>query len=285
MELKEVLKSVEHLAFYARKQVDRLFSGAYRSVFKGSGLDFHEIRPYEFGDDVRLIDWRTTAKMDKPYVKIYKEERQLYLTLFLDSSASMRVYQKWETLLVLYAITLYSAYKNSDKFATWLFTDQVETLTPYEQGREAFMAQLRNAFYHKPLSKKTNLSAALKKFRHFINRKTLLFIFSDFLFDDYLTTLAALAQRHEIWLFHLWSKRELYKSIRGVIPIQDVEKTHMQWIWNRKKDRPFFQMPKHIEGFLRRQAKHYGFCYVSLCIEEQPLKRFKQSILEPLLCA
>jgi uncharacterized protein (DUF58 family) len=185
----ELLKKVKLLEIQTRKLVNSLFAGEYHSAFKGQGMTFSDFREYVPGDDVRHISWTLTARADKPYLKKYDEERELTLMIAVDVSGSgefgSKVYLKKEVIAQMAALLSFSAVKNNDRIGLLLFSDTVEHYVPPKKGRGHVHRILRDILFFEPRSKKTKISEALEHLRAVLNKKTNVFIFSDFLDNDY----------------------------------------------------------------------------------------------------
>lgn len=181
----EILKKVRQVEIRTHRMVTDALSGAYHSVFKGQGMDFEEVREYQPGDDVRSIDWNVTAKMDKPFVKIYREERELTLVLAVDLSASGSFgstnQSKRELAAEIASVLAFSASSNNDKVGLLLFTDQVETFIPPRKGRQHILRVIREILFYKPRGSGTNIHTAIDTINRMLKRKAVLFVLSDFI--------------------------------------------------------------------------------------------------------
>lgn len=181
----EILKKVRQVEIRTHRMVTDALSGAYHSVFKGQGMDFEEVREYQPGDDVRSIDWNVTAKMDKPFVKIYREERELTLVLAVDLSASGSFgstnQSKRELAAEIASVLAFSASSNNDKVGLLLFTDQVEAFIPPRKGRQHILRVIREILFYKPRGTGTDIHSAVDKLNRMLKRKAVLFVLSDFI--------------------------------------------------------------------------------------------------------
>ena len=185
---REILRKVRQVEIRSRKFVDESLVGAYHSVFKGQGMDFAEVREYQPGDDVRSIDWNVTAKMDRPFLKIYEEERELTIMLLVDVSASGdfgSVNQtKRELAAELASVLAFSATRNSDKVGLMLFSEEVEKIIMPKKGRPHVLRVIREILFHEPQRRGTNIHSALRTLNHLIRRKAVCFLLSDFLTEE-----------------------------------------------------------------------------------------------------
>jgi len=186
---KEILKKIRRIEIRTKKLVNDLFSGEYHSTFKGQGMEFEEVRQYEPGDDIRLIDWNVTARTGYPYIKKFKEERELSVVLLVDASSSgkfgTRERFKSETDAELGAILAFSAIKNNDKVGLIIFTDKIEKFVPPQKGKGHVLRLIREILYFQPEGVGTDIGAAMEYFNKVIKRKSVVFLISDFLSEDY----------------------------------------------------------------------------------------------------
>ena len=182
---KEILKKIRALEIKTRKIVQSTFSGEYHSVFKGSGISFSEVRDYQDGDDSRLIDWKVTAKMNAPYIKVFEEERELNVYLLVDLSGSGEFgsvsQTKVEVAAEIAAVLGFSAINNNDKVGLFLFSDRVEQFIPSKKGKKHVLRILRDIFYFKPESKKTSIDSVLTALNTMTKKKSIVFLISDFM--------------------------------------------------------------------------------------------------------
>jgi uncharacterized protein (DUF58 family) len=198
----EILRQVKLLELRTRGLVNSLFSGEYRSVFKGQGMEFSEVREYQPGDEVRSIDWNVTARMGKPFVKRYVEERELTVMLAVDLSGSgrfgTRTRFKSELSSELAAVLAMSAIRNNDRVGAVLFTDRIEHVVPPRKGRRHALRLVRDLLVFEPVGRGTNLAAALEYTGKMLGHKAIIFVVSDFQATDLEQPLKLLAQRHDV---------------------------------------------------------------------------------------
>ena len=202
MDTKELLKKVRKIEIKTRRLSDNVFGGEYHSAFKGRGMMFSEVRQYQFGDDVRNIDWNVTARYNEPYVKVFEEERELTLMLMVDISGSeffgTKHRFKNEIVTEIAATLAFSAMKNNDKTGIILFSDQIELFIPPKKGKSHVLRIIRELLEFKPESNKTDLTQALKFLSNVMKKKAIVFVLSDFLDDNYRDTLKIAAKKHDI---------------------------------------------------------------------------------------
>jgi uncharacterized protein (DUF58 family) len=198
----EVLRQVKLLELQTRGLVNSLFTGEYRSVFKGQGMEFAEVREYQAGDEVRSIDWNVTARMGRPFVKRYIEERELTVMLAVDLSGSERFGTrgrfKSELASELAAVLAMSAIRNNDRVGAVLFTDRIEHVVPPRKGRRHALRLMRDLLVFEPVGTRTDLPAALEFTGKMVAHKSIIFVVSDFQADDLEHPLKLLAQRHDV---------------------------------------------------------------------------------------
>lgn len=198
----EIIKKIKGIELRTRLVVSTLFSGNYHSTFKGQGIDFSEIREYQAGDDVRLIDWKNTEKMNTPYCKVFEEERDLTVILAVDLSASNRFTSqeksKQDIILEIASILGFSATQNKDKVGLLLFTDSTECYIPPKKGKNHMLRILRDIYFYKPKSKKTNISNAIKTLLKHLRKKSIVFLISDFIDSDFEYEMKKISQKHDL---------------------------------------------------------------------------------------
>ena len=193
MDTKELLKKVRKIEIKTRRLSDHIFGGEYHSTFKGRGMTFSEVRQYQFGDDVRSIDWNVTARYNEPFVKVFEEERELTMMLMVDVSGSelfgtSNQFKK-EIVTEISATLAFSALQNNDKVGLILFSDVVELYIPPKKGKSHVLRIIRELLEFTPKSSKTNIAEALKFLTNVMKKKAIVFVLSDFIADDYDNTL------------------------------------------------------------------------------------------------
>jgi uncharacterized protein (DUF58 family) len=224
---REVLRKVRHIEIRTRRLVTDMFGGEYHSVFKGLGMEFAEVREYAAGDDIRSIDWNVTARLGHPYVKLYREERELTVVLCVDQSASeyfgTRERLKSELAAEVGALLALSAVENNDRVGLVLFSDRVELTVPPAKGRRHVLRVVREILAHQPEGKGTNLAAALDHLCRLQKRRAVVFLLSDFLTQGYETSLSIASRRHDLVALRLRDRREEILPAVGVVALRDLE--------------------------------------------------------------
>ena len=234
MDTKELLKKVRKIEIKTRRLSDHIFGGEYHSTFKGRGMTFSEVRQYQFGDDVRSIDWNVTARYSEPYVKVFEEERELTMMLMVDVSGSELFGTdqqfKNEVVTEIAATLAFSATQNNDKIGLILFSDSVELFIPPKKGRSHVLRLIRELIEFKPKSKKTNLAEALKFLRNVMKKKAIVFVLSDFIADDYEHNMKIAANKHDVTGIRIYDKREEEIPNLGMVQMQDEETGEMMLV-------------------------------------------------------
>ena len=209
---KEILKKVRYLDIKTRKIINELFGGEYHSVFKGRGMNFSEVREYSYGDDIRNIDWNVTARMRKPFVKVFEEERELVLMLIVDISASGYFGSgenfKREIAAEIGALLAFSAVKNNDKVGLILFSDKIEKFIPPQKGRSHVFRLIRELLFFEPDSAKTSIEEALVFFNNVQKKKSIAFLISDFADENYEKGLQIVSKKHDLVAIDIFDKIE-----------------------------------------------------------------------------
>ena len=227
MDTKELLKKVRKIEIKTRRLSDHIFGGEYHSTFKGRGMTFSEVRQYQFGDDVRNIDWNVTARYNEPFIKVFEEERELTMMLMVDVSGSelfgTEQQFKNEVVTEIAATLAFSATQNNDKIGLILFSDKVELYIPPKKGRSHVLRIIRELIEFKPESKQTNLVEALKFMQNVMKKKAIVFVLSDFISDDYQQTLKIVSGKHDVTGIRVYDKREEDIPNLGLVQMQDEE--------------------------------------------------------------
>lgn len=239
--LEESLASkIKYIEIKTREVVNATLSGEYHSVFKGQGLNFAEVREYQEGDDVRLIDWNVTAKAGKPFIKIFEEERELTVYLVVDISASGQfgtlTQSKVDVAAEIAALLGFSAIKNNDQVGLLLFSNHVEKYIPPKKGKKHILRILRDIFSFKPQHKTTSISTALNALLRHAKKKSIIFIISDFMDHDYDIELKLLAKKHDVVPIVLRDPKEETLPDAGILCIEDFETNQIFYVNTSAKD-------------------------------------------------
>ena len=279
MDTKELLKKVRKIEIKTRRLSDNVFGGEYHSTFKGRGMTFSEVRQYQYGDDVRAIDWNVTARYNEPFVKVFEEERELTLMLLVDVSGSeffgTGKQFKREVLTEIAATLSFSALQNNDKVGLLLFSDQVELFIPPKKGRTHILRIIRELLEFHPQSKRTNIGKALEFLLGILKKKAIVFLLSDFIDDSYEKTLRIAAKKHDLTGIRVYDKREGEMPNIGLVPMIDSETQKTQWVNTSLKavrDIYHTSFQKHVDTFENLFRKN-GAGTLHCSLEESYVKK------------
>jgi uncharacterized protein (DUF58 family) len=229
---REILRKVRRIEIRTRKLVNESLAGGYHSVFKGRGMEFSEVREYQFGDDIRTIDWNVTSRMGHPYVKKHVEERELTVVLVADVSGSNAFGTagrlKGEMMAEIGALLAFSASRNNDRVGLILFTDRVEKFVPPRKGRRHALRVVREMLYGTPAGRGTDLAAALDYLGRVVRRRAVVFVISDFLAEGYERSLRIANRRHDLVALAVDDPRELDLPAVGLLALEDAETGRLQ---------------------------------------------------------
>ncbi len=294
---RQILKKVRQVEIRTNRLAAEALSGSYHSVFKGQGLHFEEVREYAPGDDVRSIDWNVTAKMDRPFVKKFREERELTLMLVVDVSGSGAFgsadQSKRELAAELASVLAFSATRNNDKVGLCLFTDRVEQFMPPRKGRSHVLRVIREVLFHEPQGVGTNISAALDHVNRILKRRAVVFLLSDFLqvLDGKLPVpgtpagqalfqaLALTNRRHDLITAVLSDPRELELPEVGLLTLEDAETGQVVEVDTSTPSvrRRYAEQNKRRQAELRRGLRQAGVDVLELSTDAPyvlPLRQF-----------
>ena len=227
MDTKDLLKKVRKIEIKTRRLSDHIFSGEYHTSFKGRGMTFSEVRQYQYGDDIRAIDWNVTARYNEPYIKVFEEERELTMLLMVDVSGSetfgSKNQFKKEIVTEIAATLAFSATQNNDKIGLILFSDEIELYIPPKKGRSHVLRIIRELIEFEPKSKQTDVSQALKFLSGTQKKKAIVFLISDFMTDEYEQTLKIASKKHDITGIRVYDIREEKMPNVGMVSMLDAE--------------------------------------------------------------
>ena len=228
---REMMRKIRRIQIHTSHLVDDLLAGQWHSAFKGRGIEFEEVRPYQVGDDVRTIDWNVTARAGEPFVKLFREERELSVMLLVDLSASQdfgtQLQTKRELVTELGATLAFSAIKNNDKVGLTLFTDQIEKAIPPRKGTRHVLRLIRELLYCQAIGRGTNLRAALDHLHRTASRRTVVFLISDFQDSGFEKTLRITRRKHDVIPMVISDEREAELPNVGLIRLRDPESGNM----------------------------------------------------------
>jgi len=234
METQELLKKVRKIEIKTRGLSNHIFSGEYHTVFKGRGMSFSEVREYQFGDDIRMIDWNVTARFNHPFVKIFEEERELTVMLLVDVSESSffgTVNQfKNEMLTEICAVLSFSAITNNDKVGVIFFSDIIEKFIPPKKGKSHILRIIRELLNFHPVKKGTHISEALRYLNNVMKKRSITFVLSDFMDKNFKDALSIANKKHDIVGVHVYDPRETELPDIGLIRVKDAETGNLIWL-------------------------------------------------------
>ena len=235
METSDLLKRVRQIEIKTRGLSNNIFAGQYHSAFKGKGMSFSEVRECQYGDDVRDIDWNVTARYNKPFVKVFEEERELTVMLLIDVSNSLdfgTVKQLKKDMVTEIAATLaFSAIQNNDKIGVIFFSDRIEKFIPPKKGRKHILYIIRELLDFKPESKRTDIKIAVEYLTNVIKKRCTTFMISDFIDEnDFRNALTIANRKHDIVAIQVYDRRMAELPDVGLMKVRDAETGHEQWI-------------------------------------------------------
>ena len=267
---KQILKKVKQVEIRTRGLVNDLFGGEYHSVFKGRGMAFSEVREYQPGDDIRLIDWNVTARNRAPFIKVFEEERELTVYLLVDISKSgefgSQNQLKQEFGAEIASVLGFSAIKNNDKVGLILFSDDVEKYVVPKKGKSHVLRVIRELLYTSPKHNGTSIKNALDYLLKVAKRKSVVFIISDFIDDEYWSSLKVVNRKHDLIGIRLFDPAEQLFPDLGVLKVRDPESGSSFWIDTSSK-REIEKLASKIKSnfnMFQKQAKKIGFDIISV---------------------
>lgn len=274
METSELLKKVRKIEIKTRGLSRHLFSGEYHSAFKGRGMSFSEVRDYQYGDDVRNIDWNVTARTGTPHVKIFEEERELTVMLLIDMSPSSyfgTVNQlKNEIITEICAVLAFSAINNNDKVGVAFFANEVELFIPPKKGKQHILRIIRELINFEPKGRGTEIGATLEYFNNLVKKRSICFIISDFLSMGYESPLRIAARRHDVIGVNVIDPREESLPDVGLIRAQDAESGEIRWVdtSSRRLREEYAQWHQQHLDYFGRTFKKSGAAVVNIRTNE-----------------
>ena len=278
---KQILKKVKQVEIRTRGLVNDLFGGEYHSVFKGRGMAFSEVREYQPGDDIRLIDWNVTARNGAPFIKVFEEERELTVYLLVDISKSgefgSQNQLKQEFGAEIASVLGFSAIKNNDKVGLILFSNEVEKYVVPKKGKSHVLRVIRELLYTAPKNKGTSLKNALDYLLKVAKRKSVVFLISDFIDDKYWSSLKIANRKHDLIGIRLFDQAEKLFPDLGVLKVKDPESGSSFWIdtsSKREMEKLESKIQSDFDAF-QNKAKKVGFDIISVATD--------QDFVEPLI--
>lgn len=256
METTELLKKVRKIEIKTKGISRHIFSGEYHSAFKGRGMSFSEVRGYQYGDDVRNIDWNVTARAGTPYVKIFEEERELTVMLLIDVSQSAyfgTVNQfKKGIITEISAVLSFSAIQNNDKVGVIFFSDKIEKFIPPKKGKSHILRIIRELIDFHPEDKGTDIGEALRYLNNIIKKRSICFLLSDFMSGNYEAPLRIAAKRHDLVGIHVYDPREMELPNVGLVKMKDAETEEITWL-----DTSSRKVREKYAGHFQERSKYF----------------------------
>lgn len=240
MEANELLKKVRKIEIKTRGLSQNIFAGEYHSAFKGRGMTFSEVREYQYGDDIRDIDWNVTARYNRPYVKVYEEEREMTVMLLVDVSGSRKFgavgIEKREMIAEISATIAFSAIQNNDKVGVIFFSDKIEKFIPPKKGKKHILFIIRELLVFNPESSGTDIALALKYYSDALKRGCTTFLISDFIdSNDFSQALRIANNKHDLMAIQVYDKRESVLPNVGFLKVKDLETNEILWVDSSSK--------------------------------------------------
>ncbi len=230
----EILKKVRKIEIKSRGLTQQVFAGQYHSAFKGKGMTFSEVREYQYGDDIRSIDWNVTARFNHPYVKLHEEERELTVMLLIDVSGSgdygTHAQLKRDLITEVSAVLSFSAIENNDKIGVILFSDKIEKFIPPLKGRKHILRIIRELIEFRPIQTGTDISESLRYLTNVIKKRCTAFLISDFRDTGYARSLQIANNKHDVVAVHVFDRREMSLPDIGLIRVKDNETGRQRWV-------------------------------------------------------
>jgi uncharacterized protein (DUF58 family) len=256
----DLIKTIRQIEIRTRRLVNDSYAGDYHSIFKGRGMEFDEVRPYQIGDEIRTIDWNVTARTGEPYVKRFVEERELTVMLLVDASGSESFGSvnrfKRELAAELTAVLSFAATTNNDKVGLIIFTDQIELYIPPRKGRRHVLRLIRELLAFTPKGRGTDIKLALDKLNQILKRRSIVFLVSDFMADpeSFRRELAVTNRRHDVIAVDLHDPLETAMSNVGLLALEDPETDEIVWVdtASRAWRETYRQRMGHLEARKRR---------------------------------
>lgn len=282
METNELLKKVRKIEIKTRGLSRHIFAGEYHSAFKGRGMAFSEVREYQYGDDIRSVDWNVTARFNHPYVKIFEEERELTVMLLVDisSSSEFGTKSRFKNNLIaeIASVLSFSAIQNNDKVGMIMYSDRIEKFIPPKKGRQHILRIIRELIGYKPQSNKTNISLPLQYLVNAIRKRSIAFLISDFMDEGYEDALKIANKKHDLVGLWIFDHRETELPNVGLLKLRDAETGMIKWIdtSNNEVREMYRNICRKRQEETRDLFARHGVDHVSIATHEdyvQPLMR------------
>lgn len=278
MDTSDILKRVRQIEIKTKGLSSNIFAGEYHTAFKGRGMMFSEVREYQYGDDIRNIDWNVTARFNHPYIKVFEEERELTVMLLIDVSGSREfgstLRYKKNIITEIAAVLAFSAIQNNDKAGVIFFSDRIEKFIPPKKGRKHILHIIRELISFTPVERKTNISEVLRYLTNAIKKRCTTFIISDFIDDNFEDALKIANQKHDVVALRVYDPRETSIPDIGFVLFKDAETDEHQWIntSNKKVRQAFNQWWTKTENQINNSFTKCGVDNVAIRTDEDYVK-------------
>jgi uncharacterized protein (DUF58 family) len=278
LDTSDIIKKVRKIEIKTRGLSNQIFSGHYHSAFKGRGMAFSEVREYQYGDDIRNIDWNVTARFNHPYIKVFDEERELTVMLLIDVSGSnefgSQMQLKEEQMTEIAAVLAFSAIQNNDKVGVIFFSDIIEKFIPPKKGTTHILRIIRELIDFRPSSQKTDIAEALRFLTNALKKRCTAFLISDFMDKGFDNALKIAGNKHDIGAIRIYDQRELSLPNIGLVKIYDKENNSISWVdtsSRRLRDEYSAKWKAH-DHYLTSLFKRSGVDYVNIGTDEDFVK-------------
>ncbi len=278
METTDLIKKVRQIEIKTRGLSNNIFAGEYHSAFKGRGMTFSEVREYQYGDDIRNIDWNVTARFNHPFVKVFEEEREMTVMLLIDVSGSREFGSTWRfkknVITEMAAVLAFSAIQNNDKAGVIFFSDKIEKFIPPKKGKKHILHIIRELISFSPEQRQTDISEVLRYLTNALKKRCTTFVISDFIGDDFEDALKIANQKHDVVALRVFDQREAEMPDVGFIQFKDAETGEFQWInTSNKKNRELYnKWWKDNEQKIQSLFTRCGVDHVSVNTDEDYVK-------------
>lgn len=278
METTDILKRVRQIEIKTRGLSSHIFAGEYHSAFKGRGMMFSEVREYQYGDDIRNIDWNVTARFNHPFVKVFEEEREMTVMLLIDVSGSREFGSSWRfkknLITEIAAVLAFSAIQNNDKAGVILFSDRIEKFIPPKKGKKHILHIIRELIGFTPGQRATDLSEAFRYLTNAIKKRCTTFVISDFLDEQFEHALRIANQKHDVVALRVYDAREAEMPDIGFVKFKDAESGALEWIntSSAKTREAYSQWWQHNEQQLKTTFSKCGVDHVAIATDQDYVK-------------
>ncbi|HPK05107.1 MAG TPA: DUF58 domain-containing protein [Bacteroidales bacterium] len=271
LETSDIIKKVRQIEIKTRGLTDQIFSGQYHSAFRGKGMTFSEVREYQYGDDIRSIDWNVTARFNHPYIKIFDEERELTVMLLIDVSGSnefgTQKQFKEELMTEVAAVLAFSAIQNNDKVGVIFFSDRIEKFIPPKKGTTHILRIIRELIDFKPQSQKTDISEALKFLNNVLKKRSVAFVLSDFIDRNFYDAMKISARKHDLIALRIFDPSESQLPRLGMVQMYNKEEGKSIWV-----DTSGEAARKHYQNWWKETEKYIQNAFTRCGVDNATLQ-------------